>query len=239
MKRSAVQLRDEIALREASLADARSEARRGELSDAQVRVIEAREEAALARARAELDAHSERVVNPRRHRRALLVSALVCFALAAAVLAWTSLVPRQAGTSITGTVSLSRAQQVSQLLIEAEADVANADPVAALSAYRQVLAIDAKNVSALTQSGWLEFSAGSAAKSSSLVTLGVSQLRRAIALAPRNAAARLYYAIVASSTPGNGTLARRQLEIFLALHPSRAQLAIARPLLVHFKIPRS
>jgi hypothetical protein len=77
----------------------------------------------------------------------------------------------------------------------------------------------------------LDFSAGSSGVNAELVKLGVKDLREAIDYAPRNPAPRLYYAIVADSTPDNRALAKSQFQVFLALKPSPGQLAIARPFL--------
>lgn len=234
MKRNELQLRDEIALREASLADVKRELANGELSSSEATSLEARELVALDTARralGELTPDSGQRRPARRRRRWMLLAALVCFFVAASLLLWSSLSPRQAGNSITGSVSLGRAQQVTQLLTQAEADIANGNVVAALSAYQQVLALSPKNVPALTQSGWLDFSAGSSNTNPALVALGVKDLREAIAYAPRSAAPRLYYAIVADSTPGNQALAKSEFKVFLALQPSPGQLAIARPFL--------
>ncbi len=237
MKPGEQQLRDEIVLREASLADARREFDAGELSEADVTAIEVRERAALERARASLatltDASPRR---PRRRRKWLLVTGIVCLLLAAVASLWISLSPRQSGSSITGGLSLSKQQKVTVLLREGEADIANGNVIAALSAYQQVLAIDPKNVPALTQTGWLDFSAGSSDANPTLVHLGITDLRKAITDAPRNAAPRLYYAIVADSTPGNQKLAKAQFEVFLRLKPSAALLAIARPFLKQLDI---
>jgi len=238
MSQGPLALRDEIALREASLADAQREHDSGELSDAAFNAIHARESAALERARALLAA-SDVAAPPRGarvRRRRWLVTALVAFALAAGVWLWASLTPRQPGTSITGSITQDQSQKVRSLLSQAEADVANGNVVAALSAYRQVLALAPRNVVALTQTGWLDFSAGSTAKNAALVALGVKDLERAIALAPRNAGARLYYAIVAASTPGQSALAKREFELFLGLHPSAGQLAVAQPFLAKFHL---
>jgi tetratricopeptide (TPR) repeat protein len=237
MKPGEQQLRDEIALREASLADARREFDAGELSEAEVAAIEVRERAALERAHALLAALSD--ASPRRLRRRrkwLLVAGIVCLLLAAVVLLLVSLSPRQPDQSATGGLSLSNQQKVTVLLRDGEADIANGDVVGALSAYQQVLAIDPKNVPALTQTGWLDFSAGSSDTNPALVRLGITDLRKAIADAPRNPAPRLYYAIVADSTPGNQKLAKAQFEVFLRLKPSAAQLAIARPFLKQLAI---
>jgi tetratricopeptide (TPR) repeat protein len=230
MSRSEQQIRDEIALREASLADARRELEAGELSKVEAATIEAREDIALRNAREELSrATSDSARRPARSRRRwLLLVGLACLLTAAVILLWSSLSARQAGNSITGSVSLGRAQQITQLLSEAESDVANGNDATALSAYEQVLALSPKNVSALTESGWLDFSAGSENTNPTLVALGIKDLRKAIAAAPRNPAPRLYYGIVAYSTPGNKALAKSEFSVFLDLHPSKGQLASAK-----------
>ncbi len=234
MTRDEHQRRDEIALREASLADARRELAAGELSAEQFAEIEERETHALTIARAALEAFSLIVVEaprPRKRRRSLLLIAFIAFLLVLAILLIATLTIRQPGTSSTGAVTLDRAQKITQLLDEAQADTANNDYVAALSAYQQVLNLDSGNVTALTQTGWLDFSAGSAAHNVTLTNLGISDLRRAISLAPRSAAPRLYYAIAAASTPGNRALAVREFRVFLSLSPSAAQRAVAAPFL--------
>jgi tetratricopeptide (TPR) repeat protein len=242
LTRSAQQIRDEIALREASLTDVRRELAKGELSSSEAALIEARELVALDAARRELGELATEIPSrptTRRRRRWMLLVALLCFFVAASLLLWNSLSPRQPGNSITGSVSLGRAQHVTQLLSEAEADIANGNVVAALSAYQQVLILSPKNVPALTQSGWLDFSAGSSDVNAALVKLGVKDLREAIDFAPRNPAPRLYYAIVADSTRDNRALAKSQFKVFLALNPSRGQLAIARPFLRQLGLPTS
>lgn len=235
MNREESVLRGEIELREASLADAQREVDAGELSAASFATIANRERSAINDAREKLDELSRQSPaapkSGRRRRGRLLVLATLCFAVALGLLLWSSLGPRQAGNSITGSPSLGHAQEIQQLLIEAQADIANGNVVTALSAYEQVLKLDATNVPALTQTGWLDFSAGSSDQDVAAINLGIKDLRRAIAVAPRNPAPRLYYAIVADSTPGNQSLAKKEFEIFLALKPSKAQLLVAEPLL--------
>jgi cytochrome c-type biogenesis protein CcmH/NrfG len=241
MRQSEQQLRDEILLREASLADARRELAAGELSAIQAATIEAREELALARVRQQLSEITESSGKrpSRRRRRSLLVIGLLCFLAVIIIVLWSSIELRQAGTQITGNVSLSKSQQVTQLLTEAQADVADGNVSTALAAYQDVLGLAPKNVSALTETGWLDFSAGSQDTNPSLVAIGEKDLRKAIAYGPRNAAARLYYAIIADSTPGNEALAKSEFRVFLALHPSNGQLAVARQFLVALKLPTS
>jgi hypothetical protein len=240
VSRDAQMLADEIALREASLADASRELRDGELSLEAYEGIEARERAAIVVARARLEELSHAAAEAPRSRarkKRYLVVAVLCFALVVAVVLWAAVSPRQPGNSITGSLQLARAQKIQQLLSEAEADIADGNVVAALSAYQKVLSIDATNVPALTQSGWLDFSAGSSDRDAALTALGVKDLREAVNLAPRNPAPRLYYAIVADSTPGNRALAKSQFEVFLALKPSLGQLAIAKPFLKQLGLP--
>ena len=235
MSRDALMLRDEIALREASLADAQRELASGELSAESFAAIANREHAAINRAHEELDiltrTSTDGPRSTRVRRRRLLLLSVVCFLVALAVVLWASLVPRQPGTSITGSVSLGRAQHIQQLLTEAQADIASGNDVTALNAYQQVLALDGSNVQALTETGWLDFSAGGSGHDVTLIDLGIKDLREAVKLAPRDAAPRLYYAIAADLTPGNLALAKRQFEVFLKLKPSQDQIDIAKPLL--------
>lgn len=235
MKRDAAQLRDEIRLREASLSDAARERDAGELSSDQFEAIERREGAALETARNELGTLMSNVeaIQARHRTRRIrwLVVALACFAVVLVYALVSSTSPRQAGNSGDGGIDLTHAQLIDRLLNQAEVDVADNEDATALSAYAQVLNLDPKNVTALTQSGWLDFTAGSAAKKSSVVEVGIRELEKAIAVAPRQTAPRLYFAIVADSTPGNQRVAKTEFEEFLKLKPSAAQMAIARPFL--------
>lgn len=239
MKQTHQQILDEIELREASLADAQRELAAGELTPIQAATIQAREELALARLRQELDNYSSPSgTRPNRHRRtSYLIVGIICLLAVVVIVIYSTLSLRQSGGQVTGGVSLSNAQEVTQYLSYAQNDVAEGNVSAALQEYQLVLAIDPKNVSALTETGWLDFSAGSSAANPTLVSIGVKDLREAITYGPSNAAARLYYAIVADSTPGNKALAKSEFEVFLDLHPSSAQLAVARPFLSALKLP--
>ena len=168
----------EILLRRASIADARAELESGELSDEQFTTLLSREEGALARCDsrlAQLEVDQSEVSpplslrrQPRRHRRGYLVGSLVSFAVAAAVLLFMALSPRQLGGSNTGSIAETRTQQIRTLLRQAELDQLQAQSSSALSAYNSVLLLDPQNVEALAQSGWLSFSAGSASGSATV-----------------------------------------------------------------------
>ena len=243
MNRDASQLRDEIRLREASLRDASRERDADELSGEQFEAIQRREGRALEVARNELsallvDAH-DTPVRRRTRRTRWLVVASVCFAVVLIYTLVSATSPRQAGNSGDGGIDLTRSQTIDRLLTQAEVDVENNQDATALSAYATVLNLDPKNVTALTQSGWLDFTAGSAAGNASIVEVGVKDLEKAIATGPRQSAPRLYFAIVADSTPGNQRVAKTEFEEFLKLKPSVGQLSIARPFLkkLGIKIP--
>lgn len=240
MNRDAAQLRDEIRLREASLRDASRERDAGELSVDQFDDIERREALALEKARNELGALMVSVdatqARRRTRRTRWLVVAAVCFAVVLVYTLLSATSPRQAGNSGDGGIDLTQTQLIDRLLTQAEVDVSNRQDVTALSAYAKVLTLDPKNVTALTQSGWLDFTAGSAAKKASVVEVGIRELEKAIAVAPRQSAPRLYFAIVADSTPGNQRVAKSEFEEFLKLKPSIGQLAIARPFLAKLGI---
>jgi tetratricopeptide (TPR) repeat protein len=234
LSRSREQLENEVSLRQASLADATRELESGELSREHFERIEQRERVAIDEATKrlhELDSAPRAPRVRRVRKKRWLVLGLGCLAVAILVLLFSALSLRQAGNSATGNIALTNAQKVQQYLSEAEADIANGNASSALSAYQSVLGIEPTNVSALTQVGWLEFSAGSSSKDLAVMRVGVNDLRHAIALAPKQAAPRLYYAIVADSTPGNQTLAKSEFKVFLALKPSAGQLAIAKPFL--------
>ena len=94
-----------------------------------------------------------------------------------------------------------------------------------------MLTLDPNNVTALTETGWLDFTAGSAAHKATVVEVGIKDLERAITVAPNNPAPRLYFAIVADATPGNQRVAKTEFEEFLRLKPSVGQMAIANKFL--------
>lgn len=237
MNRDVQRLLDEVTLREASLRDARSEFEANELTAAEFAILEERERTALASladriAQLATEAATEpAAASGRRRRRSLLVTALLCFALAAGVILWSSVTTRQPGESATGSISASDAKMIANLLNEGEVDVANGNLGGALAAYDSVLLIDANNVTALTQSGWFYFNVGSSKQQLAYVRKGTKRLRLAVSLAPNSPSAHLYYGIAALSTPGNGQLARRQFERFIALNPPPALRSVADPYL--------
>jgi tetratricopeptide (TPR) repeat protein len=239
-------LRDEIALRHASIDDARRELDDGELTAEAFAAVADREGAAIARAEgrlAEIEALHDRPepadASRRRHRRWLLVSSLVAFAVAVAGVLVLALGPRQPGSQITGGVGGSAGQRVARDLAQAEIDQFIGRDVDALAAYNAALAIDPANDEALTQSGWLYFSAGSSAHDLSAVRSGEQRLSQAAAAYPTDPNPRLYLGIAAASTPGSRAVAVQQFQIFLRLRPDARLRALARPWLKELGLPSS
>ncbi len=241
-------LQDEIVLRRASISDARREFELGELDAHEYGAVQERELIAIARCEQQLAAlgalsgalstHAAPTpgLTPRKHRRALLAFALLCFGAASVVLVVNAISPRQPGGSDTGGISSSRAQHIAALLSEAELDQAAGNTTYALSAFNQVLALQKLNVEALTQTGWIYFSAGTGARNLAVIQLGEQRVARAVATYPRDPDPLLYYAIIAASTPGKNSLAVTEFRKFLTLHPSASELATAQPWLVRLGV---
>ena len=109
---------------------------------------------------------------PRRRRRLLLWGGLAAFAVAAVVLVVAEVTARLPGQTSSGSITLSRTQQLERSLAQAET-LENAGKLSqAVVLYRQVLAQDPTQEQALAESGWLEYEAGAAARNSSLLSRG-------------------------------------------------------------------
>jgi hypothetical protein len=174
------------------------------------------------------------VLRPERRprRRGLLYAGAVALMLAGAGI---GLEVALGGSSPT----TSDSARVGRLLAQAETEEAGNQNLAALSFYLQVLGLEPHNLEALTQAGWLEFSAGSSAQTVNVIRRGEQLSLEAVHLGPGDPGARLYYAIEAASTPRSHDLAVRQFKVFLKLKPSSALMAVARPWLTALKISSS
>jgi cytochrome c-type biogenesis protein CcmH/NrfG len=240
VNRTAEQIADEIALRQASLEDINREVAAGELSAEEAQALIARDRAAIAALRGEQAAvPAQRTRRVRRRRKVFLLAGLIAFFLASAAGLLLSLSARQQGASISGSISLSQQQEITQQLGNAEVDLAQNHVVSALAAYATVLRLDPHNATALIETGWLDFSAGSAAKDHVLVTKGIAVLREGVEASPKNPAGHMYYGIVADSLAGGHAVAVEQFREFLALRYSVTQLALAKPYLVRLGLAKA
>jgi hypothetical protein len=220
-------LRDEVALLERSLADARAEHDAGDLDDAGLAAIERRDGARLASARARLDdlagsaadaggdavASPDEGAAPRRRPRWLLGVGVGCLAAAALVIGLAAADPFASSPA----ERVTRSTQVQALLLTAEKMVGTKHPLRALSAYEAVLRLAPHNPEALVEAGWLRYEFLGVGRSRAQADLGYAELQRAVRLAPRSAAAHLYLAVALFQHARKRGAAQRQLLAAAAL----------------------
>jgi tetratricopeptide (TPR) repeat protein len=201
-----VALRDEIALLERSLHDARAEHARGDLDDDALDTIERRDGVRLDGALERLAAHgvastpeersavvrAETPPQPRRSRR-LVVACSLALVLAAGTI---GVVLGRPFAAPTPAIRLDTAGKVEVLLLQGELSVATRHNAQALTAFDAVLRLEPHNAEAFVESGWLHYEAGLLAHRAAEVDQGAAMLRRAIVIAPGNGASHLYWGIV-------------------------------------------
>ena len=241
-----------------SLADADAEHRAGDLSDADLAVIVARDSARLAAVEEKLaagatagavttsgaegaapagrsatgseDSRSGANRRPRR-QRVLLSGAIAALVAGTAGVVFLAVGPRHAGQTVTGNIPLTGQQQVAAWLAQAAADV-NGDqlgPAAVL--YTKVLDRDPSNEVALAQLGYLEYRTGVDGNDASLIAQGTSMLHKAVSLVPDDFAARLYLGTVLFQHDGDAAGAVVQYRAFLADSPPASVLSQAAPVI--------
>ncbi len=238
-----------------SLADADAEHRAGDLSDADLALIVARDSARLAAVEEKLAAGATAGVvaisgaegagrittgsegarsganrRPRR-QRVLLSGAIAALVAGTAGVVFLAVGPRHAGQTVTGNIPLTGQQQVAAWLAQAAADV-NGDqlgPAAVL--YTKVLDRDPSNEVALAQLGYLEYRTGVDGNDASLIAQGTSMLHKAVSLVPDDFAARLYLGTVLFQHDGDAAGAVVQYRAFLADSPPASVLSQAAPVI--------
>jgi tetratricopeptide (TPR) repeat protein len=234
----AANLGDEIELLARSLEDARAEHARGELDDASLAAIERRDGARLADARASLAAlgaatpsaprPATSAAGPRRRPRWLLGVAAGCLVVAVGAVALAAADPF-AGPAPAGSTASGK---VHGLLLVGEVLVGSDHPLRALTAFDAALRLAPRNPEALVESGWLRYEAlGLGHHRPAEIARGAATLRRAVRLAPHDAAAHLYFGIVLFQHDRDATAARAQLLAALALPESPAEQALTYALL--------
>jgi tetratricopeptide (TPR) repeat protein len=138
---------------------------------------------------------------------------------------------RLPGDTATGSVSLSATEQLNRTLTQAETLEAQGDLVDALKLYQQVLRSDSNQPEALAESGWLEFEAGVAGKSSRLLDQGQETEEAAVQAAPGAWAPRLYLGSMLLAE-GNASGAVDEFRQFLGDNPPADKVTAAMPYLV-------
>lgn len=232
-------LRDEIELLTRSLDDAGAEHARGELDDAALAAIVRRDGVRLAAARDALgelgdDAapdppRASSPLGPRRRPRVLLGVAAACLAIAIAIVA---LAVARPFASEPPAGSATTQGKVHALLLVAEVLVGSDHPLRALTSFDAVLSLAPTNPEALVESGWLRYEdLGLGEHRPAQLALGAAELRRAARLAPRDAAAHLYFAIVLLQHDHDRAAARAQVRLASALPESVDERALTFSLL--------
>jgi hypothetical protein len=165
-------------------------------------------------------------------RRRLVITAGLVLVIGCALLSVVAHVgPRLPGESVTGSVTLTPAQQTAQTLTQAETDESRGDAVDAVKLYESVLHRDPTEEQALAEVGWLEFEAGAQDRQGTLLSLGEGEEQEAERVAPGDFAPHLYLGSMLLSQ-GDATGAVAQYQRFLADHPPRAKVSAAEPFII-------
>ncbi len=138
----------------------------------------------VARAAAVLrEIDNGRAALPGKRRRPQVIAVVVALTLALAALAgW--MVAHYSGQRTDAGGQLLPADEITQELAAARVAFAEQNADAAIEAYKRVLQLDPTNVEATTYAGWLIVTSGVQTEQSSVVDVGVAQIRRAIATDP-------------------------------------------------------
>lgn len=154
-------------------------------------------------------------------RRTLVVSAGVLAAAATAIgLVIATSSPKLPGQSITGSLTLGVQQRTARKLLQARTLVTSGHALEALKLYTAILKSQPHNPSALAESGWLEYEAGSQAGNASLMRSGEASVEEAVRFNPGAGEPHLLLANVLVRE-GRAARAADQMRLFLADHPSR------------------
>ena len=230
-------LRSAIVDLEGSLADAEAEHLSGELDTDSFTAIGQRDRERLAELVAELASlgdedppslyvpeHPAEVVSvgPGRARLARVVVWIVLGLVLVGLVAGIVVV-------VARSAAPSRSQQVSALLVRADALEAQGRLSEALPLYGQVLAIEPRQPNALAQSGWITFTAGRQAGSTALMASGENLVRDALGADPTLAAGHLYLGVIDLLGAQDPQAALTQFQAFLDLKPSAYWRRVAAP----------
>jgi tetratricopeptide (TPR) repeat protein len=221
-----------------SIDDAGRERDAGDLSDSDYDVLVVRDRSRLAEVEAELAALGPEApadaepdspdVPPRRRygkwRRVGIVVACGFIVAGAVILVDHALSPALPGQAPSGTVTLSKAQQIEDQLAAAALLVQGNEAQQALVLYNKVLTEDPDDPDALAAGGWLEWNAGVAGKSAAAVQAGRQSEEKAVRVAPGFYGGHLYLGLILLDQDDNAAGAITQFTAFLKDGPSTAEV---------------
>jgi hypothetical protein len=166
---------------------------------------------------------------PNGRRRALLVSGVVAVVVAVAgVVVVTQAASRLPGDTSSGTVTVSRAEQLRRTVAQAETLQARGDAAGAVRLYRQVLAQNGTQADALAQLGWLEYEAGVQSRNGAVLQHAQQLEEQAVRVDGGAYAPHLYLGSMLLAEHDD-VGAQRQYRLFLGDHPPVAQVRVAAP----------
>jgi tetratricopeptide (TPR) repeat protein len=221
-----------------SIDDAARERDAGDLSDSDFDVLVVRDRSRLAEVEAELaalgpEAPADAVpdspdVPPRRRygkwRRVGIVVACGFIVAGAVILVDHALSPALPGQAPSGTVTLSKAQQIEDQLAAAALLAQDGEAQQALVLYNKVLTEDPDDPDALAAGGWLEWNAGVTGKSAAVEQAGRQSEEKAVHVAPGFYGGHLYLGLILLDQDDNASGAITQFTAFLKDGPSKAEV---------------
>jgi cytochrome c-type biogenesis protein CcmH/NrfG len=150
----------------------------------------------------------------------MLALAVACLLIAVAI---PVLASRSSGPA---PITVTPAARVEVLLLAAEQQLAEGQTLRALTAFDAVLRLAPNNPEALAESGWLRYEAAAGSNDPVDEARGEAQLRRAIVVAPGQAAGHLYLGIVLLEHDHAPAAALAQLKIAAGLPESAAEQSL-------------
>jgi tetratricopeptide (TPR) repeat protein len=221
-----------------SIDDAARERDAGDLSDSDYDVLVVRDRSRLAEVEAELaalgpEAPADAVpdspdVPPRRRygtwRRVGIVVACGFIVAGAVILVDHALSPALPGQAPSGTVTLTKAQQIEDQLAAAALLAQDGEAQQALVLYNKVLIEDPDDPDALAAGGWLEWNAGVTGKSAAVEQAGRQSEEKAVRVAPGFYGGHLYLGLILLDQDDNASGAITQFTAFLKDGPSKTEV---------------
>jgi len=228
-----------------SLGDADRELEAGDLSAEDHAVLTERDRLRLAEVDAALAALGDadedpplaaappEVVAARRSdwRRVGIVACVFLIVAGVVILVDHALRPRQPGQASSGSITLSKAQQVEEQLAQARADDNGGQVLQAIKLYDQVLREDPQDPVALAESGWLDWNYGTEGASPTLTVEGRHKEEEAIRLDPTFWEGHLFYGLILYNQDADAKAAVVQFDEFLADGPPAAEVKDAAALI--------
>ncbi|HUZ43100.1 MAG TPA: hypothetical protein VMU63_01755 [Acidimicrobiales bacterium] len=161
-------------------------------------------------------------------RRGLVVAVgLVLLGVGAGLLVYGSTGSRQVGQTVSGSVPLSPAQELSA----AQQAMAGGNDITALELFQAVLRVEPNQPEALAYSGWLLREAGDEQADTKLVSQGILAEEAAVQADPQYPDARYFLGVMLLDEAHDPAGAVTEFQAYLALHPPARDVKAVEPVL--------